>query len=179
VIEAKNFNLLISTSRYNETNARAELWFTLFITGESYPIISNLEFLGLLTALSNINAKIIINKIKEILKKDPHFFKFILKIVPIDFVCETNLKVISQIVKNHYTEFINKTDTFKIDLKRRNNDTIERERLIKYVANNIENQVSLENPDKIIRIELLGNYCGIAFLKPDEILRLKSKKYVD
>jgi len=113
------------------------------------------------------------------LKKDPNFFKFILKIVPIDYVCETNLKTISQIVENHYTEFIDKIDTFKIDLKRRNNDIIERERLIKYVANNIENQVNLENPDKIIRIELLGNFCGIAFLKPDEIIRLKSKNYVD
>lgn len=113
------------------------------------------------------------------LKKDPNFFKFILKIVPIDYVCETNLKIISQIVENHYTEFIDKNDTFKIDLKRRNNDIIERERLIKYVANNIENQVNLENPDKIIRIELLGNFCGIAFLKPDEILRLKGKSYID
>ena len=125
------------------------------------------------------DAKIVIKKIKEILNKDPNFFKFILKIVPIDYVCETNLKTISQIVENHYTEFIDKTDTFKIDLKRRNNDIIEREHLIKYVANNIENQVNLENPDKIIRIELLGNSCGIVFLKPDEIIRLKSKNYVD
>ena len=171
----KNFNLLVSTSRYNETNARAELWFTLFITGDSYPIISNLEFLGLLTALSNIDAKSVITKIKEILKKDPNFFKFILKIVPIDYICETNLKSISQIVERHYTQFIDKTDTFKIDLKRRKNDVIERDRLIEYVANNIENPVDLETPDKIIRIELLGNFCGIAFLRPDEILRLKSE----
>lgn len=179
VIKTKNFNLLVSTSRYNETNASAELWFTLFIAGDSYPIISNLEFLGLLTALSNIDAKLVIKKIKEILHEDPSFFKFILKIVPIDFVCETNLKVISQIVKNHYTEFIDKTDTFKIDLKRRKNNNIERERLIKYVANNIENRVNLENPDKIIRIELLGNFCGVAFIKPDEIISLKSEKYAD
>ncbi|MFX1337496.1 MAG: THUMP domain-containing protein [Promethearchaeota archaeon] len=175
VIKAKNFNLLVSTSRYNETNARAELWFTLFIAGDTYPIISNLEFLGLLTALSNIDAKLIVKKIKEILDVDPNFFKFILKIVPIDFVCETNLKVISQIVKNHYTEFIDKSDTFKIDLKRRKNDIIERERLIKYVANNIDNQVDLQNPDKIIRVELLGNFCGIAFLKPEEVISLKSE----
>ncbi|MFX1444216.1 MAG: THUMP domain-containing protein [Promethearchaeota archaeon] len=166
---------MVSTSRYNETNARAELWFTLFIAGDTYPIISNLEFLGLLTALSNIDAKLIVKKIKEILDVDPNFFKFILKIVPIDFVCETNLKVISQIVKNHYTEFIDKSDTFKIDLKRRKNDIIERERLIKYVANNIDNQVDLQNPDKIIRVELLGNFCGIAFLKPEEVISLKSE----
>jgi len=169
----KNFNLLVSTSRFNETNAKAELWFTLLIMGDNYPIISDLEFLGLLTALTSINAKEVINKVKNILKEDPNFFKFILKIIPIDFVCETNLNIISQIVKDHYKEFIHSNETFKIDLKRRHNNSIERDILIKKTAKNIKNGVDLENPDKIIRIELLGNFCGIAFLKSDEIIRFK------
>ncbi len=102
-----------------------------------------------------------------------------MKIVPIDFVCETNLKIIQQIIESHYKKFIDETDSFKIDLKRRNNDIIGRDSLIKNVAKNIENQVNLENPDIIIRIELLGNFSGIAFLKPDEILRFKSNKFGD
>ncbi|TFG26821.1 MAG: hypothetical protein EU532_08940 [Promethearchaeota archaeon] len=167
--------MLVSTSRFNETNARAELWFTLFMMDDKYPIISDLEFLGLLTALTSIECKKVIAEIKNILREDPNFFKFILKIVPIDFVCETNLKIISQIVKNHYKDYIHSDESYKIDLKRRNNDFIERERLITNTAKNIENKVDLGNPDKIIRIELLGNFCGIAFLKSDEIIRLKKQ----
>ena len=147
--------------------------------GDKYPIISDLEFLGLLTALTSIHAKEAIKKIKDILKEDPNFFKFILKIIPIDFVCETNLEIISQIVKDHYKEFIHNNESFKIDLKRRHNNSIERDILIKKTAKNIENKVDLENPDKIIRIDLLGNFCSIAFLKSDEIIRFKKNTMIN
>ncbi|MHA2324953.1 MAG: hypothetical protein ACXACB_06115, partial [Promethearchaeota archaeon] len=82
-----NFNLLISTSRFNETNADAELWFTLLICGDEYPIISKTSFPGLITALTSLDSRKVINKIQDILRKRPDFFQFILKIVPIDFVC--------------------------------------------------------------------------------------------
>lgn len=171
----KNFNLLVSTSRFNETNTKAELWFTLFMIGDRYPIISDLEFLGLLTALTNINAKQTIEKIKDILKEDPNYFKFILKIIPIDFVCETNPKIIGQIVQEHCKTFINPNDSFKIDLKRRSNKSVNRDFLINNIAKYIDNKVDLTNPNKIIRIELLGNFSGISFLKPDDIINFKNR----
>lgn len=171
----KNFNLLISSSRFNEINAKAELWFTLLICGDKYPIISDLEFQGLITCLTNLKGKEVILKIKEILKKDPDFFQYILKIVPIDFVCETNIRIIKEIIDNNYREYINKEESFRITLKRRKNELIERNNFINLVAKNIENKVDLDNPDKIIRIEILGNYCGICFLEPDDLLRIKTK----
>jgi hypothetical protein len=53
----KNFNLLVSTSRYNETNAKAELWFTLLLCDDEYPIISGFKFPGLVMALTNLDAR--------------------------------------------------------------------------------------------------------------------------
>jgi tRNA acetyltransferase TAN1 len=134
-----------------------------------------LEFLGLITALTSLDAKSVINKIKKIVEKNPNFFQYVLKIVPIDFVCESSPEIIAKFIEDHYKEYINKNETFKIDLKRRNHDLIERNSLIKNAAKNVQNEVDLNNPDKIIRIEVLGNYCGIAFLKPDQILRFKKE----
>ena len=167
----KNFNLLISTSRYNETNAIAELWFSLLTCGDKYPIINNLDVSGLISALTNLNAKEVIQKLKNILKEDPTFFRFILKIIPIDFICESNIQVISRIVENHHKEYINDENSFKITLKRRNNEGINRENFIKKIAEKIDNEVDLTNPDIDIRFEFLGNTCGISFLKPDDILK--------
>ena len=141
-----NFNLLVSSSRYNEVNSKAELWFTLLMCGDEYPIISDLEFMGLITAMTSLNAKDVIAKIKDILIKDPNFFNYILKIIPIDFVCQTDVNVINQIIARHYDQYINKEDTFRIVLKRRKgvNEIIERNSFIKIIAKNIENQVNLE-----------------------------------
>ena len=166
-----NFNFLVSTSRFNETNAKAELWFTFLICGDRYPIISSLEFQGLLTAFTALRKEEVISKIKELLKADPNFFQYILKIVPIDFVCETNIDVIKEIIQRHHKEYLKKDQSFRIDLKRRNNEIINRTQLIKVVAEIFSNRVDLDNPDKLIRIEILGNSCGISFLQLNDILK--------
>ncbi len=145
------------------------------ICGDKYPIISDLEFSGLIVALTNLNVFAVIKKIKCILKNDPEFFQYILKIVPINFVCETNFEVIKQIVQQKYLEFLKPNESFKLKLKRRKNELIERDQFINVVAKNINNRVDLSNPDKIIRIEVLGNFSGISFLKRDDIIRIPIK----
>ena len=170
-----NFNLLVSTSRFNEVNAKAELWFILLMCGDKYPVISGVKYPGLITTATNINSKEVIQKIKNLLERDSDFFQFILKIIPIDYVCETKIKVIKEIVEKYYSLYLTKNDSFKIELKRRKNENIEREAIIESVAKNINNRVDLDNPDIILRIELLGNISGISFLKPEEIITLSNK----
>ena len=170
-----NFNLLVSTSRFNEVNAKAEIWFTLLMCGDKYPIIQGIKYPGLITAATNIDTKEVIRKIKKILEKDSNFFQFILKIVPIDYVCETNLNVIKDFVEKYYPLYLSKEDSFKIELKRRKNEIIERDAIIESVAKIITNRVDLDNPDKIIKIELLGNVSGISFLNPDDIFVIHNK----
>ena len=175
MIIIKNINLLVSTSRYNEVNAKAELWFSLLICGDKYPIISGLNYSGLIIALSNIESNVVISKLRDILVSDPGFFQYILKIIPIHFVCKTDRETISEIIEESYQGYINAGDSFRILLKRRKNELIDRNKLIKTVAQNIVNKVDLENPDVTIRIELLGNFCGISFLRDGEILTVNKK----
>ena len=169
----KNFNLLVSTSRYNKTNAMSELWFTLLMCDDSYPIISRIQFPGLISAFTNVNPKEVISKIKTIQDKNSDYFQFILKIVPIDFICETKIKTIEKIIEQNYKNYIDEKESFKITLKRRHHQKIERENFIETVANLINNSVDLEAPDKIIRFEVLGNITGISFLKKNEIITIK------
>mgnify|MGYP006278735763 CR=1 FL=1 len=170
----KNFKLLVSTPRYNEKSARAELWFTLLICGDKYPIISNLELRGLITAFTKLDVFEVKEKIKGILEEDPNFFTYVLKLVPIQYVCDTDLKLIKETVKTHYKSYINKNDSFRIKLNRRDNKFIERDVLIDEVAKIFNNPVDLENPDKILRIELLDTICGISFLEQGDVIRPKS-----
>ena len=167
-----NFNLLVSTSRFNEHNAKAELWFTLLICGDQFPIISRLDFPGLIQAVTSLSKAKLLSEIKRILKRDPTFFQYILKIIPIDFTCETNVNVIKTIVQNHYSDFIHENETFMIKLKRRSNEAIDRTTFIEKMARDIDNEVDLTNPDKILRFEILDKVCGIAFLKPGDIISI-------
>jgi tRNA acetyltransferase TAN1 len=129
-----------------------------------------LTFPGLIAALTEIDAKIIIQKIRKILKKNPQFLQYILKIIPIDFVCETKTKAFYNLIQDHYKTFIMDQDSFKIVLKRRKHEKIERNKLIERIAAGIDNKVDLENPDKVIRIEVLGNFSGISFLQKKDVI---------
>ena len=129
-----------------------------------------MTFPGLVTALTEIDAKIAIRKIRKILKENPNFFQYILKIIPIDFVCETNSKILANLIQDQHKTFINERDSFKIVLKRRKHEKIERNALIERIAIGINNQVDLENPDKVIRIEILGNFSGVSFLQKKDII---------
>ncbi|NVM37948.1 MAG: RNA methyltransferase [Candidatus Lokiarchaeota archaeon] len=169
----KNFNFLVSTPRYYEKEAKAELWFTLLMCGDTYPIISGIPFPGLITALTNLDKKKVISNIKKILKKNPNFFQFILKIIPINYICETDTKIINYIIQENIENYIEGEETFRITLKRRHHEKIERTNFIETIAKDIENKVNLDNPDKIIRIEILGNICGISFLEKNDIIKVK------
>jgi len=41
--------------------------------------------------------------------------------------------------------------------------------IIKELAELIDKKVDLENPDKILRIEIIGKYAGLALLKPKDV----------
>ncbi|MFX1479553.1 MAG: THUMP domain-containing protein, partial [Promethearchaeota archaeon] len=155
-----------------------ELWFILFMCGDKYPIISKSTFSGLITALTNLDAKNVIFKIQRLLKKDSNFFQFILKIIPIDFVCETNMKILVNLVRENSKMFIKEGDSFKIVLKRRKHEKLERDMVIERIADQIDNKVDLEDPDKLIRIEVLGNFCGVSFLEKKHIIRSGSSSFI-
>ncbi|MEE9377409.1 MAG: THUMP domain-containing protein [Candidatus Lokiarchaeia archaeon] len=141
--------------------------------GDTYPIISGIPFPGLITALTNLSLKKVISNIKKIKKKNPSFFQFILKIIPINFICETDIKIINYIIKENYENYIDGEETFRITLKRRHHEKIDRTNFIEAIAKDIDNKVNLDNPDKIIRIEILGNICGISFLEKNDIIKGK------
>ena len=142
--------------------------------GDEYPIISRLDFQGLLIALTNIENEVVIQKIKRISKENPNFFQFILKIIPIDYVCETQAQTISEIIQSSYQAYIQIEDSFKIILNRRKSPYIDRELIIKKIASILNNKVDLEHPDKIIRVEVLGDITGISYLNPNEIIKTKN-----
>ncbi len=129
----------------------------------------------MIAALTKVNSKEVVQKLGKILESDPYFFQYILKIIPIDFITETDLSSISTLISRTYEAFISSEESFKIDLNRRKSDLVERNDFINSVAQVINRSVNLENPDVIVRFEILGNNCAISFLKRNDILEIINK----
>jgi tRNA acetyltransferase TAN1 len=63
---------------------------------------------------------------------------------------------------------IKASDSFRISVEKRHT-SLRSQEIISSIANNLRNKVSLENPDWIILIEIIGNKTGISVLNERDI----------
>ena len=99
-------------------------------------------------------------------------------IIPIQSLTETNIdKIKENVIK--LKDSIKKTDSYRITIEKRN-ASIPTNEIITEIAKIFPNKVSLNNPDLIVLIEILGDKTGISILKNNELFSLdKSKRMSD
>jgi tRNA acetyltransferase TAN1 len=112
----------------------------------------------------------IIRDIRGILQEDPWRLKVVYKIKPLEIMVDTRLDLIGEAVDG-FVSRIQPEESFKIELKRRYHK-IKSTVLIAELAQRFENPVDLENPNKILLVEVLGSNTGIAICLPTDILSL-------
>jgi len=163
-----NFNLLVTTYRHREYDAVDELNVILQHFSIDAQMIEIQNVSGIILALVNLNPFELIPKFKELLIEEPWQFRYILRVIPIERTLSTNLKNIEREVEALSMERIRINDSFRISVEKRHTSTRSKD-IIPSIANKFRNKVSLENPDWIILIEIIGNKTGISVLKERDI----------
>jgi tRNA acetyltransferase TAN1 len=62
-------------------------------------------------------------------------------------------------------------ESWKLTINKRHS-ALKSKSLITEIASKIERTVNLKHPDKIIQIEIIGKFIGLAVLKPFQIIQL-------
>ena len=163
-----NFNLLVTTYRHREYDAVDELNVILQRFNIDVEMIEIQNVSGIILALANLNPIELITKFKELLTEEPWQFRYILRVIPIERDLYTDLKNIEREVEHLTLKKIKVNDSFRISVEKRHTSTRSKE-IISSIANKLQNKVSLENPDWIILIEIIGNKTGISILKERDI----------
>ncbi|GDY16239.1 RNA-binding protein [Nitrosopumilaceae archaeon] len=142
--------------------------------GDSEPTITITNMSGILTAETKLESIEVVKKIKEMLLDEPWCIRYCLRIIPIQKITETKIESIEEEITD-LIKLISNGESYRISIEKRNSN-ISSQELISRVAKKIENKVSLEFPDKIILIEVLGNKTGIAIVKKEDILSVEKTK---
>ena len=120
----------------------------------------------------------IIDWIRNKIIEEPWLIRYCLRIIPIQSITETNIDKIKQNVIK-LKDSIQKNDSYRITVEKRNTSVSTNE-IITEVAKIFPNKVSLNKPDFIVLIEILGDKTGISILKDSELFSLdKSKRISD
>ena len=170
----RDFNLLATTSRGNEDEACSELWYLLGQTGDSAPVVDKTGVAGLIAAKTAFNPFEVIEKFRLILRERPYEFRYTLRVIPIEKVVRTDLKEIQRVATELSTK-IEKNETFRVTVEKRFTETPTKD-IIEAAASNIERKVDLNNPGKILLIEVIGGLTGMSVVKPEDILSVVKEK---
>jgi len=170
----RNFNLLVTTWRGNEENACSELWYLLGEIGDSAPTVDKTGVAGLIAAKTAFNPFEVIEKFRKILHERSYEFRYTLRIIPVEKVVRTDLGEIQQ-AATELSSKIGEDETFRVTVEKRFTETPTQD-IIEATAANIERKVDLNNPDKILLIEVVGRLTGLSVIKPNEILAVMKEK---
>jgi len=170
----KDFNLLITTARGNEENACSEIWYLLGEIGDSAVAIDKTGITGLVAAKTSLNPFEVIEKLRILLKERPYEFRYTLRIIPIEKVVRTTLEDIERISAELNSK-IDEKETFRVSVEKRFSE-LPTEQIVEVAAANIERKVSLEKPDKIVLIEIVGKFTGISVIKPSDIFSVSKER---
>lgn len=161
------FNLIVTTLRGMESVSTSELTDILNRMGDLSPKVEQTKISGLLTAKTSLNPVEVVEKLKDMVEKEPWLVRNIQRVIPVEEVVETKIEKIAE-VTSRLAQTIPEDQTFRITVEKRHTQLSSRE-IIEIVAAKINRKVNLERPDWVVLIEVLGGLTGVSVIKPDQI----------
>jgi len=147
-------NQIITCARSLESETKNEISKILDELGDQEPEILNVGMRGILMVNNIIEPSKIIDNVKNKMIEEPRLIRYCLRIIPIQMITETEIDKIKQNVIK-LKDMIQKNDSYRITIEKRNT-SISSNEIITEIAKIFPNKVSLNQPDWIILIEILG-----------------------
>ena len=167
-------NLIVTCARHLEGETEDELIDILDELGDSDVKIVVSSMSGIITVQTKLDPIEVVKKMKEMVLDEPWSIRYCLRIIPIQKIVETKIDEIEKMISS-MSEQIEEKESYRILIEKRNSDISSKE-IITKIANGIKNKVSLDFPDKVILIEILGIVTGISIIKKSDILSLEKTK---
>jgi len=167
-------NLIITCPRHLEPDTEDELKDILEEFGDADVKVMITSMSGILTAETKLDPVEVVRKMKEMLLDEPWSIRYCKRVIPIQKVIESKIDEIEKTV-DELSNQISEEETYRISVEKRNSDLSSKE-IITKIANKIKSKVSLEFPDKVLLIEILGSKTGVSILKKSDILSTEKTK---
>lgn len=167
-------NMLVTFDPNHRGTAMQELKDSFKAIGEKVQIAdSGVEGLFRLSVSDPRKAAV---KIAGICRKDPSAFVATHHYIPIDKWCKSEVSDMQSTIKSLLPQ-IGMNDKWKLNLAKRQWDKMRGDELIHKLTEVIDRpKVDLDNPQKIVQVEIIGTEAGISVLTPTDIIDVQKIK---
>ncbi len=162
------FNMLVTFNPNHAGTAQKELSEVLNKIGER-PRIAVSQIEGLFKVAVS-DARKVVSRLKSLCQADPDRFIATHHYTPIDSWCGSEVNEMKKAIKS-LVPSIGKSDRWKMTLNKRHWDKAQQTPLILNLTSVVDrDNVDLDNPQKIVQVEIIGKEAGISLLQSSEIL---------
>jgi tRNA acetyltransferase TAN1 len=169
-----NCSLLVTTFKYRESDAFDELSQLLHMLGDKEPSIEITCISGIILANTHLDPLQIVENCREMVRNEPWRFRYVLRIVPLEKICRSELTDIHNVV-NQLCPKIGQHETFMVMIEKRHTKLHSKE-IISTVTSDIDRKVNLDSPNWIILIQIVNRLAGISILRSNQIFSSVKEK---
>lgn len=167
-------NMIVTFDPNHRGTAEFEVREVLKQVGEK-PQIGQTEVEGLFKVAVS-NARAAAAKIRSLCGKNPNLFAVTHHYTPIDNWCQSDVSAMQKLIRAA-SSGIGQSEKWKMGLNKRHWDQLEGVKLIIKLTDVVERKhVDLDNPDRVIQVEIIGKEAGVALLTPKDIVDIAKEK---
>jgi tRNA acetyltransferase TAN1 len=151
--------------------AREEIRRILVALGDKSPMIRRTIAQGVAGVSSVLDSRYVIKELYKMYSHDPFVFAHTVKWVPVDCWVPSDMDSMAEGLTTLRNK-INKGERWMMVIEKRRYTQCHKAEIIKHLAGLIDEKVDLRQPDKIVRLEIIGRNAGISVIRPGEIFSI-------
>ncbi len=162
------FNLLVSCSWGAHGKAKEEILRILRALDDENPLVKRTVAKGIIGVKTILDSRDVVHRLRTLFNKDPLVLQQTTKWVPVDLWTHSDINSMKnavQVLRNK----IQVGEKWRMIVEKRRYTRYHKMEIITALAELIDEKVDLENPDKILRVDIVGKYAGFSILTPQDI----------
>ena len=163
-----DYNILVSCSWGDFRRAQKEIIQILKILGDKSPVVRRTVAQGIIGVRTCLDSREVVSGLRKLFDEDPLIFQYTLKWVPVDLWTLSDMESMKEGVRRLGNK-IHAGERWRMSVEKRRYTQYHKIEIITELAELIDEKVDLENPEKILRIDILGKYAGISVLTQQDI----------
>jgi len=173
--EMYDFNLLVSYSWGVYGRAKKEIVQVLEMLGDEGPLVKRTIAEGIIGVRTSLDSREVVRGLRRLFNEDSFVLQYTLKWVPVDLWALSDMDSMKEAVRKLRNR-IRAGEKWRMTVEKRRYSRHHKIEIIRELAEFIDEKVDLENPEKILRVDIIGGYAGMSVLKPTDIFSV-SKAY--
>jgi tRNA(Ser,Leu) C12 N-acetylase TAN1 len=123
---------------------------------------------GIIGVKTNLDAREVVEEVREMYAGDPNSLSFTLRWVPVDYWCDATIDKIKTTVKEEIKDLFTADDQYFVDVVNHRSG-LQNEHITETIALMLKGKVNPDHPQKVIRIELFDKRACVSLLKPADV----------